>query len=62
MKKWTAYAALAVLGAGATSFALRDQTAPTHAASETISFEKKVAPFSLPENVFDSRPDGQVLR
>ena len=48
MKKWTTYAALAVLGAGATSFALRGQTAPAQAATETISFEKKVAPFSLP--------------
>src|SRR4051812_36961423 len=49
MKKWTSYAALAVLGAGATSFALRGQSAPVQSAAEAVSFEKKIAPFSLPD-------------
>lgn len=50
MKKWTTFAAIAILGAGATSLVLRGQTLPAQAAeTTTISFDKKVAPFTLPD-------------
>jgi peroxiredoxin len=49
MKKWTTFAAVAILGAGATSLVLRGQTLPAQAAeTTTISFDKKVAAFTLP--------------
>lgn len=50
MKKWTTFAALAIIGAGATSFALRGQTAPLPPATNTgsaVAFGKKVAPIAL---------------
>ncbi len=49
MKKLTAFAALALLGAGATSLALRGQNAdaaPT-ATTQTVALGKKVAPLNL---------------
>jgi peroxiredoxin len=52
MKKWTTFAAVAILGAGATSLALRGQTLPAQAATattEAVSFDQKVAAFSLPD-------------
>ena len=53
MKKWTMFAAVAVLGAGATSLALRGQTptavAATPAEAQVVAIDKKVAPFSLPD-------------
>ncbi|RYG75095.1 redoxin domain-containing protein [bacterium] len=50
MKKWTTFAAVAILGAGASSIALRGQTPIAQAAeATTVSFDKKVAAFSLPD-------------
>ncbi len=55
MKKWTTFAAIAILGAGATSLALRGQTAavaetraaPVAAPVATVAFGKPVAPLAL---------------
>lgn len=51
MKNLTTFAALAILGAGATSFALRAQSAPapnaSTMASSAVSFGKKIAPLQL---------------
>jgi thiol-disulfide isomerase/thioredoxin len=51
MKKWTTFAALAVLGAGATSFALRapNATAETAKTTAPIAIGQKITAFSLPD-------------
>lgn len=56
MKKWTTFAALAIIGAGATSLALRGNHAPAIAApfggpvstnATAVSFDQKIAPIAL---------------
>lgn len=53
MKKWTTLAAIAVLGIGATTIALRGQSdekpAATDATAATVSLDAKVEPFALPD-------------
>jgi peroxiredoxin len=47
MKKSTSLLAAGILGLGLTSFALRVQSAPQTGATSTVSFDKKIAPFTL---------------
>ncbi|HEX8464981.1 MAG TPA: thioredoxin family protein [Abditibacterium sp.] len=51
MKKWTLFASVAVVGAAATSLALRGQTpvAVAAPAASTVALDKKVDAFSLPD-------------
>ena len=51
MKKWTTFAALAVLGAGATSFALRGTDATAHEGETAphVAIGQKITAFSLPD-------------
>lgn len=47
MKKSTPLLAAAIVGLGATAFALRGQSAPQTGAAQTVSFDTKVAPLTL---------------
>ncbi len=47
MKKFTPLLAAAIVGLGATGFALRGQSAPQSNAAPTVSFDAKIAPLAL---------------